>query len=266
VKYLSEGRIRTMEEPTSGLRLVEKTVEVLNLLADHGELTIAQIGELTGEPRSSLYRLLRRLEQLKLVENADRRGYFRPGTHLLHWGASVQKNIEVAKRALPTLQEMRRRTGLTAYLVVNRSGQAVCIERLPGIRVTSQVLQLGGSLPLHAGAAPRALLAFSPESDWDDYVAQHPLAPMTSHTPATAERLFEVLREERDRGYTVAAGDVSIGLASLGAPVYSHKGEVIAAISVSGLHDDILGDNLDTVSELVMSSAAEISAAMGYRG
>jgi DNA-binding IclR family transcriptional regulator len=49
----------------------------------------------------------------------------------------------------------------SVYLVVADGTRAVCLERIDsgqGMRVTD--LYVGGSQPLHLGAAPRALLAF----------------------------------------------------------------------------------------------------------
>jgi len=247
-----------------GLRLVGKTVEVLNHLADRGDLTIVHLADLTGEPRSSLYRLLRRMEELHLVEATDARGYFRLGTRLLHWGSAAQAGLDVSKRALPTMEKMRQLTGLTVYLVVNRAGTGVCIERLGGVRVASQVLQLGGSLPLHTGAAPRALLAFERESVWQDYVDTYGLTRLTAKTPSTAEELFELLRREKAQGYTLNNGHVTGGIAAIGAPVYDHEGAVIAAVSVSGLVDDVVGENAEEVREMVVTHASEISSAMGW--
>jgi len=43
---------------------------------------------------------------------------------------------------------------------VRRGPRAVCVERLEGRAVRSLAMQLGSSLPMYAGAAPLALLAF----------------------------------------------------------------------------------------------------------
>lgn len=254
-------------ESQKGLRLVEKTVEVLNLLAERDEMTIAELAEETGEPRSSLYRLLRRLEQMELVEPSGTRGYFRLGTHLLRWGAAAQSGMNVRKRALPPMDHMRRQTGLTVYLVVRRGWHAVCVERLEGHRVSSLVLQLGGWLPLHTGAAPRALMAFEPRDFWESYVANNTLDAMTDRTPVTAESLYELLAAEQSQGYCVSDGQVTNGIASLGAPILDHQGKVLAAVSVSGLRDEVVGeDHVENIRKLVTEGADAISRAMGGTG
>ena len=54
-------------------------------------------------------------------------------------------------------------------------------------------LSLGGSLPLHAGGAARALLAFEPKTFWDDYLEHWTPERLTERTSATREALLEEL-------------------------------------------------------------------------
>ena len=135
------------QDAPKGLRLVEKTVEVLNLLASEGQFNIAQLAEKTGEPRSSLYRLMGRLEQLQLVESGSQRGYFRLGTHLLLWGAATQSGLDVRDRALPVLKRLREETELTSPLGV-----------VPG----ETPLRFRTSVPLPAADEARRTIHLSP--------------------------------------------------------------------------------------------------------
>lgn len=246
-----------------GLRLVEKSVEVLDLLAEHGDLSIAELAKITEEPRSSLYRLMASLEQLDLVEPADQRGRFRLGMHVLRLGRAVQAHLDVRSRALPTMQAIQEETGLTVYLVVRRGRQAVCVERVEGRRVAVLALQLGGALPLHVGAGPRALLAFGPESEWTAYLEGAELEAYTDRTPTNPDAVLRQLAEDRRRGYTVSDGDVTVGIAALGVPIRSEEGQLVAALSVSGLRDEVL-DGPDLV-ETLRRGGETISSAMGYR-
>ncbi len=72
-----------------------------------------------------------------------------------------------------------------------------------------------------------------------------------------------MLEVERVRGYTISDGDVTAGIASLGPPIRDASGSVIAALSVSGLRDEVLG--LASLPALLLDSADEVSRAMGAR-
>lgn len=249
-----------------GLRLVRKAVEILDLLAEARELSIAQLAERSGEPRSSLYRLFDTLEQLEMVESTERRGYFRLGVHAMTLGVASIEGRGMRESALPVLERLRAATGgLTAYMVVRRGRTAVCIERVEGTRVASMALKVGGSLPLHAGAAPRALLAFSLPDSWREYAEGGELVRLTDNTPAKPKRLYEVLEQEFAQGVCVSDGDVTAGIAAIGAPVFGHDRRVAGAISVSGLRDELLGDEVESIKRLVVDCAKDVSHGLGHR-
>ena len=70
-------------------------------------------------------------------------------------GAAVIERLDERQAALPVMERIHEATGETVFLLVRRGDDAVCIERLEGLRVQSLALRLGGSLPLHVGAGPR---------------------------------------------------------------------------------------------------------------
>jgi len=131
---------------------------------------------------------------------------------------------------------------------------------------TSPEMLLGGSLPLHLGAAPRALLAHEPKEFWEQYLlARTPLDAPTEKSPSTAEELMETLEQVLERGYSIANEDVVLGISSIGAPVFDYRGSLRAAISIAGPTPRILGDTRDENIRLVVDGGAQVSRALGYQ-
>jgi DNA-binding IclR family transcriptional regulator len=251
------------EDKNAGsMQVLSKVAGLLDLLAERGELTAAEIAELSHEPRSSIYRLLASLQSLDLVESGNRRGTSRLGLGLLRLGAAVIARFDERQAALPAMEVLHETTGETVFLCVRRGFEAVCVERLDGERVQSLALKLGGSLPLHAGAAPRVLLAFEPEEMWDEYLRSRKLTAFTRNTPVTRKRLVEELRRTRDQGYAVSDQDVTLGIAAFGAPVFDYEGHLRAALSISGVRPVILDDAKHLV-DLTIQAARQASRALG---
>jgi DNA-binding IclR family transcriptional regulator len=94
----------------------------------------------------------------------------------------------------------------------------VCVaaaELGSGLRDTVPV---GASLPLTAGSAAQALLAWTPDD---------PLLARAAFTPRT-------LADVRRRGWAQSVAEREAGVASVSAPVRGSGGSVVAAVSVSG--------------------------------
>ena len=246
------------------VRSLAKAVLLLEALADEGETTPRRLSELLHEPRTTVYRLLTGLQALDMVEGGTRAGTYRLGWRLLRLGSAVIARLDERQAALPVMERIHERTGETVFLCVRRGDDAVCIERLDGLRVQSLVLRLGGSLPLHLGAGPRALLAWEPREEWEAYVERVDLEPLTEKTPTTREELFEELERCLEDGYATSDEDVTHGIASLGAPVFDYTGRIRAAISVGGMRRFVLEDIHDEAVELLTKGAQEISVALGH--
>lgn len=245
------------------IRALAKAVYLLEQLAEEREATPRRLAELIEEPRTTTYRLLRSLEALDLVEPGSQRGTYRLGWKLMRLGAAVVERLDERQAALPVMERIHDRVGETVFLLVRRGRNAVCIERLEGLRVQSLALRLGGSLPLHAGAGPRALLAWEPEVEWEEY-ADEGLEALADEVPPSAEELFDELRETRERGYAVSDEDVTPGIASLGAPILDYTGAVRAALSIGGMKSLVLGARRDEFVGLLVDGARDISRTLGY--
>lgn len=250
--------------PLNPVQILAKAAAALDSVAASGELTVTQLAALTGEPRSSVYRLLAGLSDTGLIEPGVSRGTYRLGMKLFELGSRVAQRFDERRVALPTMERIHNVSEQTVFLCVRRENEAVCIERLNGKQVQTLELSLGGSLPLHVGAGPQVLLAFEPEEFWESYLSGAPLKRFTRNTTVTAKRLRAELEDIRRLGSAVSDEDVTVGIAAIGAPVFNHTGRIRASLSVSGVKPAILGDDMDRVRRLVVSGAAEISALLGY--
>ena len=250
-----------VDRDAAGLELIAKADALIRVLESRGEASAAEIAERTGEPLSSVYRLLQSLTGIGWVDRGWRRGTYRLGLLLLTIGGELEDKLDVRECALPSLRHLLESTGTTSFLCVRRDTRAVCIERLEGRAVRSLAMQLGGSLPLFAGAAPRAILAFLSPAEQRSSLRGARL-PGDPPRPDAATIQADIERVRRD-GFAVSDGDVTPGIAALGAPVFNHRGELEAAISISGLRSQILGPSREANIELITSGARAVSRSLG---
>jgi DNA-binding IclR family transcriptional regulator len=259
------SRTMDLERDSGGLELISKAGAVLDILERHGEASAAELAAALGEPLSSVYRLLQSLTTTGWVDRGSRRGAYRLGLSLITIGGLVEDHLDIRDAALPSLRELVDATGATSFLCVRRGTRAVCLERIEGYAVKSLAMLLGGSLPLYAGAAPRALFAFLPDAersailkDTSQQLRDDPPRPDDMEIIADIERIRAV-------GYSVSDADVTPGIASLGAPVFNHRGEVQGSLSLSGLRGQVLDPaGVDDTIRLLRLAAGKASAALGW--
>ena len=248
------------------VKVLGKAARLLEALAESPDSTAPSLAQKLGEPRPTVYRLVQDLMTLDYIEEGPRPGTYRLGLGRFRLGSLVGVRFDVRETAAPLMDELHRALEETVYLVIRRQYDAVCIDRIEGLHIRAMALQLGGSLPLHLGGGPRALLAYEPREYWDEYFSKVKLEAMTPRTPTSKSSIVALLEETRHLGYSVSDEDVTLGITSSGAPVFDHTGHVKAALSIGGLRSKILDKGgRERAVKLVTASAAEVSRRMGYR-
>jgi DNA-binding IclR family transcriptional regulator len=249
-------------DPAGGMNLVTKSASVLQAIADAGELTVGELAECTGEPASSLYRLLSTLQAIGWVEDGSRRGKTRLGLDFVRLGAKLETQLDVRELARPELERLHASTGQTAFLCIRRELRAVCIDRIDGLDVQIHNLRLGESMPLGQGAAPRAILAFESDEVVERYLREMPEDKLFGPVAKDADELRLRLRETAAAGVAVAHSDWGQGIGGVGAPIFNHKGAVVGALSISGQTHRVFHSGYDPIA-MVTAAAAAVSKALG---
>lgn len=226
----------------SSIAAIGKAVRLLDCFSNrHPELTVADLVEATGFARSTVYRLVGTLEEVGWLARTER-GAYRPTLRLFRLGNVAANATDTRHVSRPLLSALSKELGDSSYLFVRDGSRAVCLDRLEGshpVKVT--LVEVGGSLPLAVGAAPRCLLAHDGE--------------------APDDRDLLVVRQ---RGYDVNLEDVTPGFCSVGAPVLDGDGVAVAAISLGGIRERFGPDRLPSLIEAVVGTAGRISRALGY--
>lgn len=241
------------------IRALANVDDVVRLLAREGGLSPAEISEQLGIPRPSVYRLLDGLGAIGLTEPIQD-SVTRLSLRWLHLADRARASVVEWRGVSEVLAEVVEETGLTAYFSVLRGDEAVCLEWKQGRGIGVLALRPGRSLPLHAGAAGRTLLAFV--ADLDDYLEKATPLSLTTRTLVTEPELREDIEVTRERGYVLSEGDVTDGIGALGVPVRARAGRQVAALSLAGLVDEVV-ERADRLAEAAFRAARRIEGFVG---
>jgi DNA-binding IclR family transcriptional regulator len=227
------------------------------------EMSLAELVRRSGYSKSTTYRLLVTLEHAGWLERGSN-NTFRLTIKPFQVGSILVDSLELRREAGPIMARIAAELDETVYLVVADGTRAVCLERIDsgqGVRVAD--LYVGGSQPLHLGAAPRALLAFDEDTLLPPLLAQG-LSRRTENSLVDAKKLRADLAETRRRGYSISDEDVTHGIGAIGVPIMGPDGRAVAGLSVGGLRQRVIPPRPAHVACLLQASQ-EISTRLGYR-
>jgi IclR family transcriptional regulator, acetate operon repressor len=232
--------------------ILQKASDVVDLLSERGPLTPADIAEQIGMPRPSVYRLIDALNQSRLtVAVADSR--VRVSERWLRLADASRAALHEWSAARSILDQLRDDTGQTTFLTVPRGDHALCVDWAQGRGINVLILKPGRSLPLYAGAAGRATLAFR-DGDLSSYLRSAPFRPLTRQTLTSAAQLRRDVKLTRERGFTVSDEDVTVGIGALGVPIRDQAGRLQGALSLGGLAEDVRERQTQFVAALFAAS------------
>jgi DNA-binding IclR family transcriptional regulator len=185
----------------SPVKSAERTVRILETLAaSPTRLTLSELQERMGYPRSSLHALVRTLRELKWVEADDSGSSFGVGPHALLSGTAYLDRDPALPHAIEALEDLRAEIGYTVHYARRDEAHVLYLasrESRSSVRVISRV---GRRLPAHITALGQALLAELTTEEVDK-VLPSTLDAYTPNSITDRATLHAELSEVRDRGW-----------------------------------------------------------------
>lgn len=244
-------------------KTVVRSMDILNLFLAHSKLSFNEIVQFSGIPKTSVYRMVMSLEEMGLLDK-DEDGKYSLGLLFLQFGHLVAERLDIRQVALPIMQKLHDEVGEAVNLIVQDGKEAIYIEKLDTKQPVRLYTAIGRRTPLYAGACSRVILAFMPHDEREKYLDETELKPIASGTITDKEKLRLLLKESQETGYTVSCSELENYTSAIAAPIFNHKGEVTAGISIAGLDVNYQEDRLPELAEKVKNAAYEISRKLGY--
>jgi DNA-binding IclR family transcriptional regulator len=257
---------RTSEGTTGTLKSLRRIVAVLDCFSRYERsLSLAEIASKTGLPKSTAHRMLASMREVGFIEFTQDRNRYRLGLRLLGLGSIVLANMDLYTEAYPFVERLMQVSGEGVHLCVFDGRNIIMVDhREPDGRMANWVTTISGA-PAYCTGVGKAALAFQP-FDAVEAVIEAGLRRFTRNTIVDRGKFLQELELTRARGYAVDNGEHQPGVRCVAAPIRDATDVVFAAISVSGSAMRVTEDQIETLAELVMDVADQISRRLGYCG
>jgi len=227
----SRNAQKDAESGSSGIRVISRTADILRALSKHQDgLTLGEIAQLVGLPRSTVQRIVKALDDVNLVIAASPYGGVHLGPALLAIASSA-KQFSIAEFLRPFIVQLSKDTGETVDLAIMGTDKAVVVDQIAGSHPVLAVSATGSSLLLHCSASGKALLASLPEKRLARLKSRIPLPAVTRNTITTWARLESELESVRRSGIAIDREESFEGICAVAAGVRG-PGDEIASISI----------------------------------
>lgn len=243
------------------MKSLRKTSAVLDCFTrETGRLTLAEIAERTGLPKTTVHRQLAALREIGFLVQDGRRDAYRLGFRLLALGGVVLADIDLMRHAGGPAETLARQSGEAVHICVFDGRNVVSIERREMEGARNEIVRIEREPP-HCTSTGKAILSTLDEAGRDlliaDLLDAGRLPRFGPNTIADRICLARDLAVCRARGYAVDDEERNPGVRCVGAPIRRH-GTVVGAISVTGPVARFPDARLPVLAEMVMATAARI--------
>jgi IclR family acetate operon transcriptional repressor len=243
---------------------VVRTLQICAALADEQPTGVRELARVTGEPRSTVQRALESLEAAGWATRQSGRWSLTLLAAVIGLKAGSASSLREAAR--PAMLRLLELSDESVRLWLPDHRRAVLAESYDGRRAVRYVSPpLGESLPLHAGAAGKAILAALPLAELGAYLAG-PLDRLTAQTLIEPKRLSKALDMARQRGYAVTDREARDDVSGVAAAVLDPSGRPIAALSLALPMHRVTPELVERYGERVKAEADDLTRRLSGPG
>ncbi len=244
------------------VKSLQKALEILNCFITKPKLGVTEISELLDLNKSNVHNILSTFKEMKYLEQDGETGKYQLGMGIFALCQSVGDSFNVRRIVMPFMQEIADQTGEMVYLAVPHDDEILYLEAMYPVESFNLMrVILGERAQMYCTGIGKAILACLPEPIQEEYIGRE-LVAYTENTITDRDTLREELRKTRERGYSIDNMEHEFGVKCVGMPIFNRKGEVEAAISVSGPSLRFSQEKIEEIAEILKTYIRKIQERM----
>jgi len=259
------GRPRNFETSAQGnnIQAVDRAIDVLDVLAAGGAMTLSQIAAEMDQSPATIYRVLSTFRARNIVSDNEASQTWSIGPEAFRLGAAFLRRSNVTERARPLMHKLMELTGETSNLGIETGLQVMFVSQVETHESIRAFFPPGTRAPMHASGIGKALLSRFSETRLAKLLAQTQLERFTPRTIVSATALHSDLALIRTRGYAFDDEEKALGMRCIAAPILDVHGEAVAGISISGPSQRLPDARIADIGAMVNKAATEVSRGLG---
>ena len=246
------------------VKSASRVMDILELVSTHPQgLTLSEICDKVGIPKSSTHELLSVLEQRNFLQLDHKK--FRIGIKVFELGQTASRNLDILKAIRPDLKWLSSQYSMTTQFGILEGNEVIYLSKIKNVSGISVESQVGSRLPAHATALGKVMLSVFPEEvllqNYSDYIFEK----FTANSCESMGELREKINLIKKNGYAEDCEEFTQGVFCLAVAVPEIRTDTIGAISISmSLNEWNKIDKEKTIRDLRLAGKRILHDASNY--
>jgi len=219
-------------DPADLITGVGRALSVIEAFNDeYGRMTVTQVAERTGIPRTATRRYLLNLCHFGYADTDGKFYWLSP--RVLRLGQGYLDSARLPRLVQPFIQRLALSCGETVNVSVLDGHEVVYVARSNSPRVVSIGFYAGARVPAHVVAPGPAILSTLGEAAVKKWIAGHEFSTFNSNAALTPKGFQQLVSQAKARNFCITVGNLDQGLTGVAVPLRDRHGECKAALSMT---------------------------------
>lgn len=254
----------TKKVPYYHVGSLEKGIQTLELLVNHGALSVLEASKVLGFNRSATHRFIATLKEMGYVIQ-DEDGKYRPTLRVYSLGLTVADRLESRSIIRQFMTELNNMFDETVNLGRLEGSEVVAVDMIKSRNPLKYDLPIGSRGVAHATGLGKAILAYSDEATVKNcWEKSAPHIQKTANTITSFDELQAELQNIRAQGFAIDEEEWVEGLRCIALAILDYTGRPAYALSISGPTIRMTKSVLLEMQKQLQKAATELSTLLGH--
>lgn len=247
------------------IQSIVKASKILELiLNENRHMGISDFSRHLNMPKATIQNMVFTLEQVGYIEKDPMTMKYRLGPLLFQMGMHYANNMDLTILARVWLEKLCSEYNESTRAGIMMGEKVIVVMEIDPDNSYIAFPGPGSVIPAHTSAIGKILLAYMPDKRRKRIIDNTSFTPLTEKSITTAEALQAELAEINNSGIAFDREESLKGLTCVAGPIFNHKSECIASISLSG-NTERMESRLTEITNAVIYVCRRVSEQMGCR-
>lgn len=253
------------KETKNPVQSAERIFQVMEMLADNGEMGLMEISAALGLHKSTVHRLLMSLIYMGYAKQDEVTQKYMLSYKVVNMASKILDRMDILQVARPYMERLSDLSGEAVHLVQREGSNILYIYKTEAkVGTIRMVSHVGMVHPMYCSGVGKAIMATLPENEVKQIWNESVIEKKTDKTIVDFARMLEVLEEAKANGYALDDEENEKGVRCIAACLRGYQKEVKYAFSISGPTSRMTRERVKELSVDVLKVQEELSRELGY--
>lgn len=253
------------KETKNPVQSAERIFQVMEMLAENGEMGLMEISAALGLHKSTVHRLLMSLIYMGYAKQDEATQKYMLTCKVVSMAGRILDRMDVLQVAKPYLERLSDLSGEAVHLVQREENNILYIYKIEAkIGTIRMVSHVGMVHPMYCSGVGKAIMATLPEKEVKQIWNESIIEKKTDKTITDFEEMLRVLEEVKRNGYALDDEENEKGVRCIAACLRGYHNEVKYAFSISGPTSRMTRERVKELAVDVRKVQEELSRELGF--